>query len=58
MRFGHSTRSLPRTNPPPSKWFVAAGPVWRRTHSAPTFGLFCHLAPGISETGSFEPYWM
>ena len=31
MRFGYATSSFERTNPPASKWFVAPGPLRRKS---------------------------
>ena len=59
MRFGYATSSLLRANPPPSKWFVAPGPLRRNSHCAPMNGRrHFSVADGCIETGWRLLYWM
>ena len=59
MRLGYATSSLLRANPPPSKWFVAPGPLRKNSHWAPMNGRrqSC-VADGCMDTGWSDLYWM
>ena len=56
MRLGYETSGLERTNPPPSKWLVAPGPLLA-SHCIPIQGRRHTLRAGCMDTGRREAYW-
>ena len=57
MRFGYATSSFERAKPPASKWFVAPGPLRRKSQRAPISGLRHFFSAGCTDTGCVDACW-